>query len=241
MKKYIVLILIVFLMSGCSATVNVDITPEKITENIEVYADNQSEYNKIINWNGFPLTLYYDQELSNPFSKTKEKESGVSYYSTSFYENEKKGTIKGSFSTSSHVRSSVVRNCFELYNITSDDNIYTFSTSKGLICSFYNFNVVVQTPYKIVSHNANKIDSATNTLTWNINNSNYRNASIYLEVDFSNKDISEKSNENNESSNTKDSSTVKKIILTSFILIFILIAIIVFLKLINKKNKLSDI
>lgn len=243
MKKIFVLIVFVFCLTGCNGVAKINIEKDEITENITVYSSNDSEYAKVKNWNGLPLPLYYDQELENPFSNNKEKEKGVRYYNVNFDDTSKIAKATASFDINNHTRSSFIRGCFKYYNISENDGTIIFSTSLGLICSFTNFDVIISTPYKVVNNNAEKVDKVNNTYTWNINESNSKDISIYLEVDFS-----KKYNETDSDIISDDSSDAifdgKE---TSNNVVFIVIAIIIILSLItifvlkNKKNKISKI
>ncbi|MGM9878950.1 MAG: hypothetical protein ACI31R_02880 [Bacilli bacterium] len=240
MKKYIILILTVFLMSGCTATVNLNIELDKITENITIFAKDQSEYNKASNWNGFPLPLYYDQELSNPFSDTREKEAGVSYYDVSFDETNKKINLNGEFDFDNHKRSSIIRNCFKYYEIRQYDNNYIFSTSSGLICDYSNIEVVVQTPYKVTMHNSEKVDTTNNTYTWIINDSNKEEINLYFEIDSSQKVLND-NKDNVDSSGSEISKSINVVVLIIIVLIIFVFIIIGYFILRKRKKELSKI
>ena len=182
-KKIFIMVLMLMITTGCSSTVNINIDKNKIEEKVTIVTPNDVEYNKVKNWSGFPVTLYYDQELKNPFGN--EKESGVPYYNVNMNDSERTVTASGNFTLIDHKKSSLVRNCFKLYNVISQGNKTIFSTSKGLICSFNQFQLVINTPYTVLENNADITNSDTNTYIWNINKSNAQNASVYLEVDFS--------------------------------------------------------
>ena len=244
MKKLLFLFVLFFILTGCSSTVNINIKKDIVDENITVTTDSSKEYNEIKNWDGFPLPLYYDQDLENPYGN--EKEEGVSYYETFFDDTAKTLKASASFSLTEHPRSSLIRNCFEFYNAGEDadtPNLYRFATSEGLICKFTNFNVVVTTPYLVKENNAMSVNKDTNTYTWNITNSNKKNIYLSMVIDFSHK-YNETSTENttdNSDSNTDTNNEIKKennglsslIIIVS--IIFILLIIFIYLKIKNSK------
>ena len=219
-KKIFIMFIMLIITTGCSSKVNINIDRNRIDEKVSIVASDNSEYNKIKNWSGFPVTLYYDQELSNPFSN--EKEEGVLYYDVNMNDSAKTMTASASFTLANHNRSSLVRNCFKLYNIASRGGKTVFSTSRGLICNFNQFQLIINTPYTVAVNNADKVDSETNTYIWNINKSNAKNTSIYLEVDFS-KRYNEKSNNTGGKSTPQNETTTISI---SKKLIYIIIAIV---------------
>lgn len=240
MKKALILIIFVFLLTGCSSVMTIDIDKDSITENVKIISSGDAEYNKVKNWNGFPLTLYYDQVLSNPFSSSKEKESGVPYYNVNFNDDLFTTSIEGNFNLKEHPRSSIIRNCFKYYNVVSDGDIYTFSTSHGLICSFTNFDIVVNTPYAIVSNNADSFNEATNSLVWHFNRNNSTGKGVYLELDFSKKVLGEE-NADGVDSTTDTKKIMNKTILFYVIIIFVMIVLVAIYILKKKKDKSSVI
>lgn len=206
MKKYIVIFLIVFLLTGCRSVTNISIDKNVVTEEVTIRADNASNYEAYKNWKGFPVPLYFDQELDDPmWLPNRKKESGVSYYSVSPDDNNNVLKVSGKFKLKEHTRSSLVRNCFQFYNIIDEGDKTIFSTSKGLTCAFNNFSIVISTPYLVTSNNANSVDEANNRFTWNVNSSNAKNFGIYLEIDFSKKyNENQSSNTNNKNKNTEE-------------------------------------
>ena len=248
MKKIVLLIIIIFCLTGCHAVTNIEIDENKVTEKVTVKASSDSEYSKIKNWNGFPLTLYYDQDLKNPFGSNRDKESGVEYYTENFDDNSKTLISTAEFSLNEHTRSSLIRGCFEFYNISNDEDnesIKTFATSEGLICDFSNFDVVVKTPYKVINNNATNVDSVNNIYTWKVNKSNKNSIYISLVIDFSKK-YNEKESNNKNQSEEKTNNSVEREKKTSFS-VYVIIAIVglfimvLLLSLIVRHKKLSKL
>ena len=237
MKRLICLILMITILTGCSATARFDVDKNTVKESFTAVASNDSEYKEMKNWPGFPLPIFYDQELENPFGN--EKQNGVSYYNASFDDTNKKVTIDSSFSLKEHSRSSLVRGCFKHYNVVKNDDVTIFSTSNGLICSFTNFNIVVSTPYLVVKSNASSVDSTNNVYTWKVNNSNKNNVSVYMEIDFS-----RKFNQQDDNSDENAKTTNKRV--SNVLVIGIFVAIVVgtiftIIVLNTRKNKLSKL
>ena len=198
MKRIYILLIIVLFLTGCSSVVNIAIDKNSVTETVNISESNLSRYNAIKNWNGFPAPLYYDQELDAPmWMPSREKENGVSYYDVVSDDQNHSLKITGNFKLKEHTRSYLVRHCFRFYNVITEGQRTIFSTSKGLTCSYRNFSIVVSTPYVVINNNADGVDKDNNTFTWNINNSNYRDVGLYMEVDFSKKFKEESNNNNN--------------------------------------------
>lgn len=225
MKKIHLLFIIVLFLTGCSASANISIDKNSIVETVNIIEQDTNKYNKYKNWNGFPVPLYYDQDLKVPlWMQNREKESGVSYYDVKNDDNNKTLNITGKFTVNNHNRSSLVRNCFKLYNVINENSKTIFSTSQGLTCAFKNFDIRISTPYTVVTNNADKVDSENNVFIWNINSSNAKNASVYLEVDFSKK-YKEDENTNYEDTSQKEEKSnnfiyIIVIIVTTIIILF---------------------
>ena len=246
MKKLLLLLIVTFLLTGCHAVANIDIEKDKITENITVTADSDKEYSKVKNWSGFPLTLYYDQDLENPFGDSRERESGVEYYSEKFDDSTKTLVSNATFNLGNHTRSSLVRGCFNLYNVGEDENdsnIVAFATSEGITCDFSNFDVVISTPYEVVSNNADSVDSVNNIYTWSVKDSNKNNTSISIVIDFSkrfNEKTTVNSNEDNSKNEIENEQNNDSAILVYIIIIIIVVLIVILLLILKKKKDKSS-
>ena len=241
MKKIIFLLICVCFLTGCSSVVELNIDEDSVYESISVSANSVSEYNEIKNWSGFPLTLYVDQELENPWSGKVEE--GVPYYNVNFDDSNKSALITGNFSLKNHVRSSIIKNCFDYYNIVSGKNGSTiFSTSRGLTCKFQEFSLIVKTPYLVISNNADSVDEESNTYTWVINKKNYEDINVYLELDFSskyNEFDSELIDNSSVDTDVSDSNNITVLLLLFGSVFIILVFGILYLK--KKKDKNSMI
>lgn len=223
MKKIYFLFVIVLLLTGCSATANISIDKDSVIENIIVSEQNTNKFNKYKNWGGFPVPLYYDQELQAPlWMPNREKEKGVSYYDVVKNDSNKTIEITGKFTPKNHNRSSLVRNCFRFYNVINEGSKTIFSTSRGLTCAFKNFDIKVSTPYTVVTHNADKVDSENNVFTWKVNSSNSKNVGIYLEIDFSKKF---KEDENTNTTNNTQKENESNVLMYTVIIIVSLLII----------------
>lgn len=245
MKKNILLIAMLLLMTGCYADANFTIDNKHVTEEYTIFA-KYSDYDEVKKSATYPLPLYYDTDIEDPYSSNPKKQSGIKYYESNVDDNNMKATVKGVFSLKKHVKSSVVRNCFKFYNITTGDNndILTFSTSEGLTCDFSNFNINVKTPYKVIYNNADLIDQNNNIYTWKINNNNRASIAISLTIDFSQKYNEENNTEENTyppSSHNKKEQKKNNVVLYSIIIGIVILLLIFILFLLNKKKNVSEI
>ena len=240
MKKFLLLIISILFITGCTANVNIDINKDTIKEEYTIYGNN-SDYNEIKETATYPTPLFYDAEVENPYSPTGKKQSGIQYYDSKYDDTNKKVTIVGTFSLKEHIKSSVIRNCFQYYNITDDDETgeTTFSTSSGLTCEFNKFTLRIKTPYKVTQNNADLVNNEENIYIWKFNDKNSNNKSVIITINFSETYNGQNNNQNpNVDNNTDDTTTneTKKdssltpIIIISIIIVIIILAIILKVK-----------
>lgn len=241
MKKYCFILVLILFLTGCSGKVTININKNTITEKLEVSKLDNNTYNQLKTWSGFPIPLYYDQELDKPlWLPNREKESGVSYYDVTFNDETKHANISGSFTLNSHERSTAVRRCFKYYDIKKEGEVVSFATGHGLVCAFTNFDVIITTPYKVVNHNANSFDTTNNTYVWNITDANAQKAYIYLEVDFSQNSNGEKIKDPiNDNNDNIEKHNYKYIYYT--ILLILLLLVLGSIYIFNKKKTVSKI
>lgn len=236
MKKIYILLIVVLFLTGCSSVVNISIDKNSVAETVNISESNLSRYNAIKNWNGFPAPLYYDQNLDTPmWMPNREKESGVSYYDVVSDDQNHSLKITGNFNLEDHTRSHLVRKCFRFYNVIPEGQKTIFSTSKGLICSYRKFSIVVSTPFVVLNNNADTVDKDNNTFTWNVNNSNYKNVGLYMEVDFSKK-FKEESNNDSVSAKTSSNSNYLYIIIGAIVVLVVLSGLYLYSK--RQKNSI---
>lgn len=237
LKKYSFLVLLLFFLTGCTATVNVTIDKDSVEENIIVKGSNITEYNEIRNWSGFPLEKNYDDYMENYLSVDNNRKSGVSYYDVTNNNETLTTNVSASFNYFEYENSSIVRNCFEYFNILEEGDMVIFSTSKGLRCNFNNFNIVVNTPYLVTTNNASNVNTSTNTFTWTVGESAPSNFGIFMEIDLSKKYNESASNTNNEL--TESNSTYLVLIIVGILFAIGVIALVLFL--LKKKNESSSL
>ena len=180
--------------------------------------------------------------MDNYLLNDTEKRQGVKYYDVINDDNSFKTTVSSSFNFSSYQNSSIVNNCFEYFRVVEEDNTVTFYTSTGLRCSFYNYDIVVRTPYNVVSNNAHKVDSVTNTYTWSVNRNNVAKIGIYLKIDLSKNINGETVNvekNKNEKSNFLNKTSSTFIVIA--VIIIIILGVLILAKTLKKKKDSLDI
>lgn len=186
MKKLIVLISFLILLSGCTVNYNITIDENNIKENIVVEdnitngrtkEDIVSFYN---NW--YPVYLYegviddYSVKVDDAVYYNKgnivETENGYNY---SYSYNHKIDDYKNSTIWNLYLVNNTLSNTSKNISIYSGKGMQLFNKS-----FIDNLNVSITTSLKVGEHNADRVEG--NTYIWEYNLSNYRDKSIELEL-----------------------------------------------------------
>lgn len=208
MKKIIMLLITVILLTGCEATYDIHIQEDKITDNIKIFTDsttvqraNEKDttkyYDKILDWeNGYD---FYERELFTTDTKT-----GYHY--------------NYDFNIDEYDAMSQLRKCYDDLNLTVDSYI-TIKTTNEFLCSTYypdvnKIKISITSDYRITTSNADEKNG--NTHSWLITRKNYKNKPIEIKI---NKNIPEE-NKKQEKESIFDLKTIL------IIIIFILLVIV---------------
>ena len=165
MKKNILLLLFIFLLTGCTIDYNLEIEKNRLVENIsgtvskeeyelnEEYADANKIYNLLFT-DQTPIlngTDVYDKNIENT-------SDGVKYNFGYIYKN-------------NYDKSRIINTCFEKVDIREEDDYYYVDLSGDFYCLYTNkINVNVKSNYVVIEHNADKVKD--NTYTWIIDKNN---------------------------------------------------------------------
>lgn len=213
-KKIILLIGLVFILCGCTAEVNVTITPQRIDETVIISA--------------YPNQYYTKEQLPTAFRKyipafgnnvivdtePDEKEIGVKYYNRTDEElsNGYKFKYHYNFSFKDYKNSFALKNGFKSVNIQKDsvERQVLVSTDSGGLLYFNNYPSLLEvrvniTPtYEVLEHNADSVNNGV--YSWNLKR-DANNKGIYLlmsdEVKEDKDDDSLKDTEDKKDNDTK--------------------------------------
>ena len=197
------------LLTGCTATYEIDITKDKINDIILIETDSKNVNNANV-------------ATTNTFkTKLGEWENGHDFYKRELVTTAEKTGYQYtySFNYEEYDAMSQIRKCYEEFNLNYDKNI-TLSTSKEFLCKNYypqikTYTIKITSEYDITSSNADSIKD--NIHTWNINANNYKNKPIELRINKNKLYIKEEK---------KDYSFIKNILF----IIFFIILVIIFIK-----------
>ncbi len=244
--KIVFVLLIVFIMTGCTAEFKINVG-ETISEELILKADTESEYKTFIeNQKNYPINKYYNDK--NVEAYVTGYQNNVSYYDFQSNDDDFSLNYKSTFSISKASTSNIVNKCFEKYELVeSKDELYISAENFQCLKNGLNVaKVTLVTDYNILYSNADSQDS--NELMWYINSSNYENKSLKVNlykkvndtsesnktIDNENKDNSDNNDDDtNESDNEKETNYTMILV---YILLGTLVLIGVFLILFQKKS-----
>ncbi len=201
MKKVILLIIGIFLLSGCSATYNLEIYNEDYKENISILS-NKADTTGIKDWN---IPVNADTENMD-ILLTAGKVTGIDYYTKkySFVNNNYKYNYAHKFNMTNYYKSYFAVNSYDFFAVYYNDtdesekkDLITISTSlKNLAFDKYpdleNLTINIKTNHRVYSSNA---DSKKDyTYTWNIDKNNYTEKPIQIRI-YKNKYVLNYNNE----------------------------------------------
>ena len=206
MKKIIFLLITICLLTGCTATYDINITKETINDTIKIEADST----KVNNAN---------KQTTDTFNqKIGEWENGHDFYKREIITTADKTGYQYTynFNFDEYDAMSQIRKCYKDFNLTYDNDI-ELTTSKEFLCRNYypqvkTFTINITSEYEITSSNADSIKD--NVHTWKINANNYKVRPINIKINKSKMYIPE------EEPNYKN---IKSII---FIILFFILVII---------------
>lgn len=209
MKKLLLLLMII-LLAGCSAKVEIKIDKDEIIETTKIYNTK--------------VNVYDGNNIKQDISWYLEDfERDYEFYTiTEFEENEyvgKKYDITVPLENWSGT--SILAPCYETFEFKKTDTNISLNTSEENICvDFFvikDITVIVESDLDLISTNADYIRG--NKLVWNITENNYTNKSI--QFDYSIK---------------KSKSNKQNLIYAILIISCLIIGVLLIIKKINKKN-----
>lgn len=187
-KKILTLILLIFMISGCSVEVNIDISDNKIKESNDITIYQNAIYTKEILRTSFrdyiPIyasNLIVDTVPDQPFSD-------VLYYNknTTDLGNGYRFNYSYDFDIDKYVDARTIKDGFRDYSYSYRNDIISLSTdSEGLI--YFNdyplleeVTVNIETDYLVEENNADSVNG--NTYTWVFNKDSKKSIDIVIDT-----------------------------------------------------------
>ena len=247
-KLIILLIPIILLSTGCSATYKVNITNENIGEILDI-SENRDQFDKTaFEYKYGSLDNYskcYDCP-DNYVSKMKE------YYVNNYYTNKDNFSRDNKTSTYNNSNGNYLfelnnkkeyslKNNLLINNITRDsliinDNniiLHLDNIPSNLVEKIDNVSIIVTTELPVISNNAD--NTSDNTYTWNYDKTNNLNKSLSLYIEKPKVEDNTKNDNTKNNTDNKENSPAFVLIIMIGIYVAIIIAVI---NIFNKKKKL---
>lgn len=262
MKKKIILLSAIFILTGCDINYNLVIDEQNFKESITIVEEEPTKWNSsIVDGSNDTYKDEIDWMLKYPIhvSKTANIDpyddtmmtSGVKYYQKEKINSKEEYGV--SLNTTGHLQElndfRSLNYCYEFANIINNDYEYIISTSFKNHC-FETYllldkvNINITTDMKVTSNNADHVRG--NTYTWTITRGNYNNKSISLAMQSINEYKQDKNKEEIDDKIEKDNkkkSQENDYIMYIFYGILLLIVVIGYfiIKKIKNKNENFDI
>lgn len=224
MKKILILIIMCFILTGCSTEVNLKIDSENVFEQIKIYDLKSNVYiNNIIKEDIQSNLEAFEREYE--FYTIKEFEEN-GYVGKTYDFNE---------SIDLWWEMSHIRACYDSVDLRKTTTHISLTTSNEYRCGYLfganDVKLIIDSDLTVNSSNADEI--VGNKLIWNITSSNYKNKNI--EVSYKLIDSKETIKVNEEQEEESSNQYIKYVLLSLGIIILI-VGIIIFIK-IKNSNK----
>ncbi len=177
------LLLGVLFLTGCSVDYKLNIDKGlNFNESVQLKASTVQEKERIIDYNQFlPIDYYADD-----YSVYEEKISGVEYYDSKKLDGDTVLQFKYPYDIEKFNNNILALNCYQYVTAMNSNNTLILSTSKKFLCfdkfdELEDVTVTVTSRYKLIKTNADSSDNYT--YVWKITKDNYKDRSLYLELD----------------------------------------------------------
>lgn len=206
--KLLFLSILIFLITGCSADYEINITDDEVKEKILLTVPNELEKEKKDKFLEYTKvdTVAILGGYENPYYKMKEINGSYENKYEYSYTYDKDHPIKSA---------RTLKSCFDHYKIEETDSYYMFMFVGKYKCAYdlENVNITLKTNNEVSKHNSTDYDTSKGIYKWKLNKNNYNDAEIKFIV-----------LKNSYPEQLKDKSTglVKNIALTIFLLFIII-------------------
>lgn len=233
MKKHLLFIFILLLLTGCKVEYKITLNNKlELEENIVLTPTTQEDKDQ---FNDFTLNIPIDKEIYD-YELYAEKIDSIEYYDIT--KNKEKISIGYKYNNkkyTEYINSRLINQAYEYISISKVDEKYlVLSTSKEFLLfdaydNLEEVKITINTKYKVLSHNADKVNN--HDYTWIITKDNAYGKGIYLKLD----------------QNKEDLTFLEKLIKGKYLDIFIIAIIIlsigfaIYILLKNKNKKINEI
>ena len=180
MKKIVLFLSLLFLVSGCSINYNLEFSGEDILEEID-FSLTESEYDE---WNSNQPEkfeedgyVYFNSQQLLAFSDDYEElhkrilnRNGNSYDVNYLYK----------YNYKNYNRSMVIDSCFSEYNILNKDDYYYVKLDGPFTCFYDDMNINIKTDRKVIHTNG---EYNNGVYTWKITEDNFKDFELIFHID----------------------------------------------------------
>lgn len=180
MKKIVLFLSLLFLVSGCSINYNLEFSGEDILEEID-FSLTESEYDE---WNSNQSEkfeedgyVYFNSQQLLAFSDNYEElhkrilnRNGNSYDVNYSYK----------YNYKNYNRSMVIDSCFSEYNILNKDDYYYVKLDGPFTCFYDDMNINIKTDRKVIHTNG---EYNNGVYTWKITEDNFKDFELIFHID----------------------------------------------------------
>lgn len=182
MKKYLIMVLILLMICGCSNEYNLTIENDKIIEDIDVVIPKSMIYANVENERN-PETYVESDDQITPFLKNdqyalenKKYNKDVTEDNDNYYVN-----LNYVYQSDEFVNGRALTHCFENITYENERDYYLINLSGRFYCLYgENTAINIKTPNVVKDNNADKV--INNTYTWVIDNDNVNDVSISIKI-----------------------------------------------------------
>lgn len=244
MKKKLFLLIFLFLVTGCSATYDIEIYNNTVKEDLEYIDSIPSNWDKeaqygltyrelVVDSSNYPYPVF-DSTVVDENDTIKIE--GVEYYDNTLISDSNRLGQKLSyhqFTLDNFYDSSIVKKCYQYFSVLEEDNHIILSTSLENTCfdsypSLDFITVNLKTNHKVVSNNADIVDGYH--YTWNISRTEKDDAAILITL------------EKNEYIFNYENEFAKKVIYIAIIVgIILVVSSLIYIYFKNKRKRLNEI
>lgn len=192
--KYFVLMLIVFMMCGCTAEVNLEINDNKMKESVDITFYQNAIYTKDIIRTSFRnyIPIYatdviVDADPDRAFPDIKYYEKTETDLGNGYLFN-----YKYDFDIDEYSKARTIKGAFRTYDVSydEDNNTISLSTDNEGIIYFNDYSLLeevtinIKTNYLVEENNADKVNG--NTYTWIFNKDSKKSINMLIDTSVNN-------------------------------------------------------
>lgn len=196
MKKKLILLIVLFLLTGCSATYDIEIYNDTVKEKLEFIDtnpsnwDNEAQYGLtyrelVVSSHEYPYPVFNSTIVDE---NDTIKLDGIEYYDNTLISDSNRLGQKleyNKFTIDNFNDSSIVKKCYQYFNVIEEDDEIILSTSLRNMCfdEYVMLNTItvnLETNHKVVSSNADSINGYH--YTWNLSREEKDDAAILITI-----------------------------------------------------------